>query len=127
MKKGNEAIKESVIRNIRNLFEKEKEDNYKTVRVVNFWSRNYIEYESNGYRNKTPSTGVLHSKSDDIEMMSHDKEAEVIEELFELTLSRYQIGLEKSIKGGELVFDCVHSLYYECHSRVDHMHILLIG
>ena len=69
----------------------------------------------------------MHSKSDDIEIMSHDKEAEVIEELFELTLSRYQIGLEKSIKGGEFVFDCVHSLYYECHSWVDHMHILLIG
>ena len=27
--------------------------NYKPVRVSNFWSKNYIEYESNGDRNKT--------------------------------------------------------------------------
>ena len=27
--------------------------NHKPVRVSNFWSKNYIEYESNGDRNKT--------------------------------------------------------------------------
>ena len=52
MKKENEAIKDRIIRDIRNLSEHEKED--KPVRVGNFWSRNYIEYENN-YRNKTLS------------------------------------------------------------------------
>ena len=33
----------------------EKDDYYKPVRAGNFWSRNYIEYESNGNKNKTPS------------------------------------------------------------------------
>ena len=47
LKKENEAIKDRIIRDIRNLFEQEKEDYYKPVRVGNFWSRNYIEYESN--------------------------------------------------------------------------------
>ena len=47
-----EAIKDKIIRDIKNLFE-QKEDYYKPVRVVNFCSNNYIEYESNGDRYKT--------------------------------------------------------------------------
>ena len=50
-KKENEAIKERVIRDIRNLFENEEEDYYKPVQVGNFWSNNYIEYGSNDDRN----------------------------------------------------------------------------
>ena len=42
---------------MRSLFrqEKEKENYYKPVRVSNFWSNNYIEYESNDDKNKTLS------------------------------------------------------------------------
>ena len=43
-----------IIRCIENIFEQGK-DFYKLVRVDNFWSRNYIEYESIRYRNKTLS------------------------------------------------------------------------
>ena len=52
MKKENETVKDRIIRDIRNLFEQEKEDYYKPVRVGYFWSINYIEYESNGDRKK---------------------------------------------------------------------------
>ena len=52
LKKENEETKVRVIRNTRNLFEHE-EDYYKPVRVGNFWSNNYIEYENNSDRNKT--------------------------------------------------------------------------
>ena len=52
MTKENEAIKDKIIRDIRNLFEHEKGDYYKPVRVHNFCSNNYIEYESNGDKNK---------------------------------------------------------------------------
>ena len=38
-----------------NLFEQGKENYYKPVRAGNFWTRNYIEYESNRNRNKTLS------------------------------------------------------------------------
>ena len=56
LKKVNEAIKDKILRDIRNRFENEKEEDcYKPVRVSNFWRNNYIEYESNGYRNKTLS------------------------------------------------------------------------
>ena len=52
MTKENEAIKGKIIRDTRNLFEHEKGDYYKPVRVHNFCSNNYIEYESNGDKNK---------------------------------------------------------------------------
>ena len=58
---------------------------------------------------------VIYSKSDEIEMMINDKEVKVIKEFFQWLLSRYQIGLETSIKGSDFIFDCVYLLYYKCH------------
>ena len=50
------AIKDIILRDIINLFEnKEKENYYKIVRVNNFWSDNYVEYERNSERIKTLS------------------------------------------------------------------------
>ena len=46
-------------------------------------------------------------KSDNIKIMINDKADEVIKELFQSLLSRYQIGLETSMKGSEFVIDCV--------------------
>ena len=40
---------------------------------------------------------VIHSKSDNIEILINDKSDEVIEKLFESFLNRYQIGLETSM------------------------------
>ena len=155
-------MKDGIIKDITNLFEQEKEDYYKLARVVNFWSKNYIEYESNWDRNKTVSIEeylskikpylkdiikdlkksdtwknklkiainfisskdndeerVMHSKSGNIEIMINSKRDEVIEELSESLLSRYQIGSETSIKGSEFVFDFVHLLYYKCYKSPD--------
>ena len=52
-KKEIKEIKVIVLRNMKNLFEYEKEEEnlYKPVRVSNFWSKNYIEYKSNNYKN----------------------------------------------------------------------------
>ena len=41
---------------------------------------------------------MTHSKSDSIEIMINDKADEVIEELFQSILSRYQTELETSMK-----------------------------
>ena len=54
LEKKNEAIKDRVIRDIRTFF-KQEDNYYKPIRVVNFWSNNYIEYESSGDRNKNLS------------------------------------------------------------------------
>ena len=55
MRKRNEGNKDRTLRDIKNLFEHEDENYYKPVRVINFWSNNYIDYESNDDRNKTLS------------------------------------------------------------------------
>ena len=56
LERETKGIKDRVLRDIKNLFEHEEEENYyKPVRASNFWSYNYIEYESNGDRNKTLS------------------------------------------------------------------------
>ena len=53
--KETKEIKDRILRDSKNPLEHEKEEEnyYKSVRVNNFWSNNYIEYESNGDRNKT--------------------------------------------------------------------------
>ena len=47
----------NAIKDIKNHFEHEEEEEnyYEPVRVSNFWSNNYIKYNSNGDRNKTQS------------------------------------------------------------------------
>ena len=46
-------IKDRINRHIRTLFDQKEEDYYKPKRVVNnLWNKNYIEYESNGDKNR---------------------------------------------------------------------------
>ena len=56
---------------------------------------------------------VMHSKSDNIEIMVNDEADEVIKELFDSPKNRYQNNLE-SMNCSESVFDYVQLLYYKC-------------
>ena len=129
------GIKDGILLDIKNLFEHEEENYYKPIRVNNFWSNNYIEYESFSNRNKTllveeynkirpylkdiinnlkksqswkikltiankhisyidnDEEHVMHSKSDNIEIMINDEVDEVIKELFDSLKNRYQDGV----------------------------------
>ena len=49
----------------------------------------------------------MHSKNDNIEFMPYDNVNEVVNELLESLLSRYQIGLETSMSGSDFIFDSV--------------------
>ena len=135
LKKEVKGIKDIVLRNIKNLFEYEKEEEnyYKPVRANNFWSTNYIEYKSNGDKNRILSVEeyldkirpylkdirnnlkksgtwkiqltitisfisskdyrdegrVIHSKSDNTEIMIGDETDEVIKKLFDSLKNRY--------------------------------------
>ena len=51
--------------------------------------------------------------------MIYDNGDEVIDEPFQSLLSRYQIGLEISMRGSDFIFDCVHLLYYKCQKKID--------
>ena len=57
---------------------------------------------------------VMHSKSDNIEIIINDGVDEVIKELFDSRKNRYQNNLE-SVKGREFVFDFAQLLYDKCH------------
>ena len=57
----------------------------------------------------------MHSKSDNVEVMTYGNANSTIERIFESLLSRYQIGLGTSTKGSNFIFDLVQLLYYKCH------------
>ena len=48
---------------------------------------------------------IMYSKSDNIDIMIYDKADEVIKDIFELIISRYQIGLETLMKCTDFIFD----------------------
>ena len=60
----------------------------------------------------------MHLKSDNIEIMINDKPDEVIKELFDSLIKKYQIGLEKSMRGSDIIFDSLHLLYCKCHKKI---------
>ena len=53
----------------------------------------------------------IHSESDNIEIMIHDKADEVMEEILDSLLNRYQTGLETSMAGSDFISDCVNLLH----------------
>ena len=138
----NKGIKDRVLRDIRTLFESDKEDYYKPIRNGNAFSSNYIEYESNRNNDKIlliddyldkiepylndlidnhrtqgewkiqltmaitfisskyfEETRNMPTKSDNIEHMMGNETNEIIEELFNSLLQRYQKGLEEKMRG----------------------------
>ena len=54
LKKEKKIIKDRTIRDINTIFEQE-EDYYEPVTVGNFWKKIYMEYQTNGDRNKNLS------------------------------------------------------------------------
>ena len=56
-------------------------------------------------------THTMHTTSDNIESLIGNETVEIIKELFESLLKKYQEGLEKSKKGSEFVFDNIDLLY----------------
>ena len=50
-KHNGRLIKDKIMRDVRRIFEQE-EDYYKPKSANNFWNSNYIEYESNGDKNR---------------------------------------------------------------------------
>ena len=58
----------------------------------------------------------MYSRNDNmIETRIGSEKDEILEELFEFLLQKYQNCLEESMKGSEFVFDSVNLFYYKCH------------
>ena len=58
---------------------------------------------------------LMHSKSDNEDIMTSFDTEESIEELFKSLLHRQEVGLEQLIKGNWFVFNYVDGLHYKCH------------
>ena len=58
-------------------------------------------------------TRIMHTKSNNIEIMIGSDTNEVIEELFKSILQRYHENLEEKMRGSEFAFDGVNALYYD--------------
>ena len=58
-------------------------------------------------------TCIMHTISDNIEIMIGSDTNEVIEDLFKSFLQRYQENLEEKMRGSEFNFDAVNLLHYD--------------
>ena len=57
-------------------------------------------------------TQIMHTKSNNVEIMMSSETDEIIEELFESFLLKYPEGLEESMRGSEFVYDSIDVLCY---------------
>ena len=57
----------------------------------------------------------MHSKSDNAKIMMGIEIDDIIDELFESFLKKYQDGLKKKMEGSDFVFESVDLLYYILH------------
>ena len=58
-------------------------------------------------------TRIMHTKSDNKEIMIGSDKNEVIKEFFKSFLQRYQEGLQEIMRGSDFEFDGIHLLYYD--------------
>ena len=61
-------------------------------------------------------TRTMHTKSTNVEIMIVSETDEIIEDLFESFLQKYQEGLEESMREREFVYDSVDVLYYNLNN-----------
>ena len=57
-------------------------------------------------------TRTMYTKTNNVEIMIRSETDEIVEDLFESFLQKYQEGLEESMRGSESVYDSVDVLYY---------------
>ena len=58
-------------------------------------------------------TRIMYTRSDNVEIMFGDDNDDIIEQLFESLLQKYEENLQKKVKGSDFEFDCVNFLYYD--------------
>ena len=77
--------------------------------------KNQLTAQINFISLKTDSdeTCVMHTKSDNKEIMNGSDTDEIIKELFKSHLQRYQEKLQEKMRGSDFAFDGVNFLYYD--------------
>ena len=97
------ALIEQYLRELINDYKNKGEWKLQLIAEINFIS----------LKPSSDETRVMHTKSDNEEIMTGSDTDEIIEELFESCLQRYEQNLEKQMKGSDFGFDGVNFLYYD--------------
>ena len=58
-------------------------------------------------------THIMHTRSDNIEIMNGDVNDDIIEELFKSFLQNYEDNLQNKMKGSDFELDGLNFLYYD--------------
>ena len=58
-------------------------------------------------------TRIMYTRSDNVEIMLGDDNDDIIEQLFESLLQKYEENLQNKMKGSDFEFDGVNFLYYD--------------
>ena len=58
---------------------------------------------------------VMYSNSNNTEFLTYGNANYIVDKLFESLSLRYQIGLERSMRESNFIFDSIQLLYYKCH------------
>ena len=96
------ALIEQYLRELINYYKNKGEWKAQLIANINFIS----------LKPGSDETRVMHTRSDNKEIMNGSDTDEVIEELSESFLQRYEENLEEKMKGSEFEFDGVNFLYY---------------
>ena len=97
------ALIEQYLEDLINDYKNEGEWKMQLTAEINFTS---LKPDSN-------ETRIMHTKSDNEEIMVGSDTSNVIKELFKSFLQRYQEGLQEKMKGSDFEFDGVNLLYYD--------------
>ena len=97
------ALTEQYLRELINDYKNKGEWKVQLVANINFIS----------LKPGSDETRIMHTRSDNKEIMNGSDTDEVIEELFESFLQKYEHNLKEKMKGLEFEFDGVNFLYYD--------------
>ena len=101
-------------------------NNHKTCGLVRYHSGNktWVEETSSEWKiqltmainfissKDSDETRTMHTKSNNVEIMMGSERDEIIKDLFEFFLQKYQEGLEESMRGSRFTYDSVDAMYY---------------
>ena len=99
---------------------------HKTCRLVRYHSSNkkWVEETSSEWKiqltmainfissKDSDEARTIYTKGNNVETMIGSETDEIIEDLFESFLQKYQEGLEELMRGSEFAYDSVDALYY---------------
>ena len=113
--KGDQILTLKVYLNLIEMYLKELKEEYKQKGE---WKVQLtIEVNFISLKPGSDETRIMYTRSDNIEIMFGDDNDDIIEQLFESLLRKYEANLQNKMKGSEFEFDGVNFLYYDFHKK----------